>query len=209
MNNQFTGWLGEHATAWGLSLSLDPSCYQRIDDVIIPNGRGGTAQLDHVIVSQFGIFVVETKNRNGWIIGTPEQRTWLQVCESGTFEFQNPLAQNEGHIQALVQLTHLPRRAFHSIIYFCGEARFPHQMPFNVRTEGVTTVVRSTNIILLWPDEVNHAWDTLCAWKRNGNHLRERHVRYVQSLQNHALENNRVIHANKILIPQRGIQIRK
>ena len=187
MNNQFTGWLGEKATAWGLSQGLDPKIYWRIDDVIIPNGKGGTAQLDHVIVSQFGIFVVETKNRHGVILGKPDDQRWQQINESKIYEFQNPLAQNESHIQALVQLTQLPRWAFHSIIYFCGEARFRHPMPFNVRTEGVTTVVRSKNQILLWPDELNYAWDTLCAWKRNGNRLRERHVRYVQSFQNHAL----------------------
>lgn len=65
MNNHFQGWLGEHATAWGLSQGLDDRVYKRIDDVIIPDGRGGTTQIDHVIVSQFGVFVIETKNRSG------------------------------------------------------------------------------------------------------------------------------------------------
>ena len=158
MNNQFTGWLGEQATAWGLSQGLDPTDYRQITDVIIPNGKGGTTQLDHVIISQFGIFVVETKNRNGVIFGKPDDSRWQQINARRIYEFQNPLTQNEGHIQALVQLMRLPRWAFHSIIFFCGEARFQSPMPFNVRTEGVTTVVRSKNKILLWPDEMNHVW---------------------------------------------------
>lgn len=188
MNNQFTGWLGEKATAWGLSQGLDPRHYQQIDDVIIPDAKGGTAQLDHVLVSQFGIFVVETKNRNGVILGKAGDQRWQQINGGRIYEFQNPIVQNENHIKALVQFTHLPRWAFHSIIYFCGETQFRHPMPFNVRTEGLTTVVRSQNIILLWPDEVNHAWNKLWAWKRNGSRLRGRHVRYVQALQNRALE---------------------
>jgi len=71
MNNQFAGWLGEKATAWGLSQSLDPRLYRRIDDLIVPDGNGGTTQIDHVIISVFGIFVLEVKNRNGLIVGAP------------------------------------------------------------------------------------------------------------------------------------------
>ena len=95
MNNNFSGWFGERATAWGLSHGLDPRYYLRVDDLIIPNGKGGTAQLDHVVLSQFGIFVVETKNRTGLIAGFPGEWVWRQTSGGKTYYFQNPVQQND------------------------------------------------------------------------------------------------------------------
>ena len=40
--------------------------YIVLDDLLIPNAHGDT-QIDHVVVSPFGIFVVETKCWSGWI----------------------------------------------------------------------------------------------------------------------------------------------
>jgi len=183
MNNQLSGWLGEKSTAWGLSQGLDPRHYQQINDVIIPKAKGATAQLDHVLVSQFGIFVVETKNRNGVILGKVRDQCWQQINGGRIYEFQNPILQNESHIRALVQLTHLPRWAFHSIIYFCGETQFRHSMPFNVRAEGITTVVKSKCAIVLWPDEVNHVWQRLWECKNDPHLSPERHLNYVNALR--------------------------
>ncbi len=174
--------MGEQAIAWALSQSLDPARYRRIDDVIIPNGYGGTAQLDHVIISEFGIFVVETKNRNGLIAGASTETIWHQITDNRRYPFQNPLLQNENHIRALAALVGLPRWAFHSVVYFCGEARFVQPMPANVRTGDLITAVRSKTRIILYPDEMNAAWRLLCHCKRDPNLNACRHVQNVQSL---------------------------
>ncbi len=62
------GWLGEKQTQFLLWLGLDKNIYRRCHDVIIP-AKSGTTQIDHILVSVYGIFVVETKNMNGWIFG--------------------------------------------------------------------------------------------------------------------------------------------
>jgi hypothetical protein len=72
------GWIGERAVSKGLS-HLDPVSYVTFHDLYLPRpDRQGTTQLDHVVVSPFGIFVVETKNYQGWIFGSEKQREWTQ-----------------------------------------------------------------------------------------------------------------------------------
>jgi restriction system protein len=90
MRELIKGRLGEKITAFGLWLKLDPRVYRRIHNVILP-GRNNTAQIDHVIVSIYGLFVMETKNMDGWIFGSAQQETWTQQFFKKKFKFQNPL----------------------------------------------------------------------------------------------------------------------
>ena len=86
----FKGWFGEKKTQFNLWLSLDTKLYRRLHDVIIPSNNG-TAQIDHILVSPFGIFVIETKNYKGWIYGSESQSNWTQVIYKSKHNFQNPL----------------------------------------------------------------------------------------------------------------------
>ncbi|WP_339385147.1 nuclease-related domain-containing protein, partial [Vibrio paracholerae] len=38
----------------------------------------GTTQIDHIVVSKFGVFVIETKYMKGWIFGSKDQKQWTQ-----------------------------------------------------------------------------------------------------------------------------------
>ena len=60
---------------------LDPKLYHVMNDVLLPDGfpsGQGTTQIDHIVFSPFGIFVVETKNYSGWIFGNPKSAKWCQ-----------------------------------------------------------------------------------------------------------------------------------
>lgn len=43
--------------------------YKIYHDVYVPNGEGGTTQVDHIVTSPYEIFVIETKHYKGWIFG--------------------------------------------------------------------------------------------------------------------------------------------
>ncbi len=66
---RFKGAMGEWAVNLASSLALNKHDYHLIKDVTLPTEDGGTTQIDHIIVSRYGIFVVETKNMQGWIFG--------------------------------------------------------------------------------------------------------------------------------------------
>lgn len=58
-------------------LSWLPKEYIVLNDIMLKT-RYGTTQIDHVIVSPYGIFVIETKNYKGWIFGHENSEEWKQ-----------------------------------------------------------------------------------------------------------------------------------
>ena len=84
-----------------------------LNGVLLQSGQG-TTQIDHILVSPGGVFLIETKDMGGWIFGSPGQKQWTQSfpadrwsrmagIKSKQFKFYNPLLQNEGHASALVK----------------------------------------------------------------------------------------------------------
>ena len=70
----FKGIFGEFIINLSAKLFLDKEQYHLIKNVTLPTEDGST-QIDHIIVSKYGVFVVETKNMKGWIFGSPNQKT--------------------------------------------------------------------------------------------------------------------------------------
>lgn len=64
-NPAFKGWSGEKAVSVVLR-KLEKHGFRILNDIMLPAGEG-TTQIDHVVVSRFGVFVIETKNYKGWI----------------------------------------------------------------------------------------------------------------------------------------------
>ncbi|HDF8531274.1 TPA: NERD domain-containing protein [Vibrio parahaemolyticus] len=110
---------------------LPDSEYTLIKDVTLPT-NDGTTQVDHIVVSRYGIFVVETKNMKGWIFGSARQKQWTQKIYRHSSKFQNPLHQNYKHIKALETLLGCSEEHLHSVIVFIGDSTFKTEMPPNV-----------------------------------------------------------------------------
>ena len=68
ISNLFKGWAGEAMGAVAHWALLDKSIYFPLNNLTLPT-KNGTTQIDHVIVSRHGIFVIESKNIDGWIFG--------------------------------------------------------------------------------------------------------------------------------------------
>lgn len=83
-----------------------------------------TTQIDHILVADTGIFVIETKHYKGWILGHPRDNQWTQVIYRVKSRFKNPIHQNYGHMKAVMALFTLPDEVFHSVVAFVGEAEF-------------------------------------------------------------------------------------
>lgn len=149
------GRVGEAIVSVGGLKRLDPKVYRVFNDLVLPRPDGkGTTQIDHVVVSDFGIFVIETKNYAGWIFGDENARFWTQTIYGKKSRFQNPLHQNALHVRALAQETGLPASAFHNLVFFIGEATLKTALPPQVMTRGLVSHIRSHQAVLLTADEV-------------------------------------------------------
>ena len=73
----FKGVFGEFLVNVLAKLLLSKADYTLLHNVTLPT-EDGTTQIDHIIVSKYGLFVVETKNLKGWIFGSEKQNIWTQ-----------------------------------------------------------------------------------------------------------------------------------
>ena len=84
------GKIGENKVSRALCANLDKE-YCFLNDVIIPDNIGGTTQIDHIVLSPYGIFVIETKNLKGWIFGNTDSKMWMQQIFNEKHQFYNPI----------------------------------------------------------------------------------------------------------------------
>jgi restriction system protein len=125
------GRIGEKWVSRALRSRLDPEKSILLEDVTLPAGTG-TTQIDHVVITPAGVFVIETKNMAGWIFGDAQDRRWTQVLHRKKTRFQNPLNQNNKHLRAIEAVTDVDRAALFNIVVFAGDAKPKTPFPDNV-----------------------------------------------------------------------------
>lgn len=97
--------------------------YILLPDLMIRNSRGATSQIDHVVLSEYGIFVIETKTYSGWIFGNEQSEEWKKITKRNRYSFRNPVKQNWGHVYALKEiLKKFPNCKYYPIVVFAGSA---------------------------------------------------------------------------------------
>lgn len=134
---QIRGALGEGMLDAYMRKHLDAETYTVIHNVMLPIENNATTQIDHIVVSKFGVFVIETKTYKGWIFGDERSEQWTQSLPGGKkFRFQNPLRQNYRHTKTLSALICIPDNKIIPVIAFSGEATFKTKMPANVMKFG-------------------------------------------------------------------------
>lgn len=106
---------GERKVSLILHLLSDE--YHVFDDVYL-NINGHSVQIDHIVVSKYGVFVIETKSIKGWIFGTDKSEYWTKNMYGKKYEFCNPLKQNYYHVKMLQTLLGLPQNKFVPIVVF-------------------------------------------------------------------------------------------
>lgn len=117
-----TGQKGELAVAKKLR-KLPEDKYLVINDLLLHN-NGYSSQIDHVVVSQYGVFVIETKNFQGDIMGGPNSEMWTQNIYGSKSYFRNPILQNLGHITAIRKVIGDKNQIqFQNIVLFSERAR--------------------------------------------------------------------------------------
>jgi len=123
---------GEARLSRAVQASFGPPDYHLMNHVTLAL-EDGTTQVDHILVSRFGVFVIETKDYKGWIFADAKQARWTQVLYKAKFRFQNPILQNLRHVRAVQhQLDFLPSSAIRSAVVFTGEEEFKTEVPSGV-----------------------------------------------------------------------------
>jgi len=179
----FKGFIGEFQVNLAAILFLNRKEYTLLKNVTLPTEEGST-QIDHIIVSRYGIFVVETKSIKGWIFGSERQRSWTQKIYKYTKKFQNPLRQNYKHIKTLQSLLNLEDHQVFSVIVFVGDSTFKTKMPDNVTyAGGYLRYIKSKKQPVLSEIEVEQIISSIEAGKLTSSFkTHKEHVKHVKEM---------------------------
>ena len=174
---------GEKTVAALLSL-LPKKDYRVINDLVIQFG-GYSTQIDHVVVSVYGIFVIETKFYQGWIYGGVESEYWTQNIYGHKYQFLNPLRQNQGHCKAIARLLgvqdSIPIR---SIIAFSSQASFQVNPTLPVMYwKDVVPYIKSFFEKHMSEAQADDIYKRLCAANVTDRTARKEHVQIVKRNQ--------------------------
>jgi restriction system protein len=162
---------------------LDRKTYRSLHNLTLPT-RDGTTQIDHVVVSKFGVFVIETKNFTGWIFGEERSRKWTQSIYGKKYQFQNPLYQNYKHLKAVEDLLQLEPQCIHSVVVFVGSSEFKTVMPSNVvERKELLPYLRSKTDVRLSDGEVEDSIRTLERSQVSRSGTRRKHIQNLKQNQ--------------------------
>ena len=149
---------------------------------IILYTRDGTTQIDHILVSETGIFVIETKNMSGWIFGGERQKKWTQVIYKKKTIFQNPLHQNYKHVKAVQNLLEVDEHLVINVVVFAGDAEFKTKMPENVVTKrNLSKYLESFNQRLFSQEKINRYASLIQSANSDNLVTNKEHIRNVRN----------------------------
>tara|TARA_R110000737_G_C14623611_1_gene494122 strand:- start:436 stop:1452 length:1017 start_codon:yes stop_codon:yes gene_type:complete len=183
---QIKGRIGERHVRNGLTKHLDNTKYTIINDATLPLEDGGTTQIDHIVISNFGVFVIETKNMSGWIFGSEHQAKWTQTIHRSKFPFQNPLRQNYKHTKTLAFILDMPHELFHSVVVFTANAQLKTKLPENVGyLKEMMVYIKSFNENMFDNQEVTQIISFIENIKlAQGKKTDKQHVEYLKEVKN-------------------------
>jgi hypothetical protein len=182
---QFNGKFGELAFSMTSRMFLS-SKYQIFNDVVlkIPNG---TTQIDQIIISNFGIFVIEIKTFKGWIYGGEKQKQWYQVFNKNKkYRFKNPIHQNWLHIKALKDSMKfkLHEDAFKTVILFSGEVNLKSDFPpYVVKGLNYIDYIKSFKEEILTNMEVSYVIEKMKEFQASRKDHKE-HIEKIRDQRN-------------------------
>jgi len=95
-----TASVGERLTYNELRFSFPKKRILR--NVYIYSEDGKLTEIDIVLLTKNGVFVLESKNYDGWIFGDESLPKWTQTFKNGSkYPMPNPIIQNANHINKL------------------------------------------------------------------------------------------------------------
>ena len=166
------GELGEYLVASRLR-ETKSSVKKIINNIVIKTSDGRTSQIDHILINEFGIFVVETKNYSGNIYGGLTHQNWLQYIGDRKESFYNPVMQNETHIKRLREvlcIEHLYQYKIYSIVVFVQNNANKIDIANVINLSDLIPYVNSFNVKTMTTNEIESIYHQLLTIK-NQNYI--------------------------------------
>jgi hypothetical protein len=174
-NKKLKGFSGEIVVS-SLLNKLDKSKYFIINGITLKVGEN-TAQIDHIVVSQYGIFVIETKNWKGSVYGNHWSKKFYQYLGGMKYEHQNPISQNYGHIKRLEEvLSEYPNLKYISIVAFGGYTKRKIKDDITIKISELLETIESYKEEVISEEDRESVYTRLKSLKVEGESYEKEHV---------------------------------
>ena len=160
-----------------------PDGYIVLNDIYLPSVGDTTTQIDHIVVSQYGIFVIETKNYSGRIFTDARGAEWMQSLRGQKCPFEtNPIHQNNSHICAIAECLGMSKNYLHGVVAFTERCTFKTPRPdCVVYTAGLVDYIKSFHRVLIDPTQVPKIAKAIA--ECSGSVSKERKANHVANLR--------------------------
>ena len=125
----------------------------------IPDGAGGEIHIDHLLLTQHGLMLLETKDIQGDVFAGDRMDTWSANHQGTRFTFNNPIPMLQARSAAVSSL--VPGVPLESRVVFINQATFPKGHPATVST--VATLIEEYSSVDAAEDQTDFSdhWQTI------------------------------------------------
>lgn len=168
--------------------------YITLNDILLLTSYG-TTQIDHIVVSPYGIFVIETKNYKGWIFGHENSEEWKQSLlgkkrfwgwSSEQHKLRNPIRQNAAHARAVKAiLKEVGDFPIIPIVVFADSAKLNITTPNHIVINwcNLRSAIMSYRTQCISQEDIQRIVSKISSANITTEGSRESHIRNVQTVQ--------------------------
>lgn len=144
-----------------------------------------STQIDHLVISRYGIFVIETKNHSGHIIGNVMDENWVQAWDNGKIStFYNPLRQNVKHAEYISRMFNIMPSAIIQAVVFTStncDLSMVRNIVYNPPA-FIDMVMRRyyRRQVVFTQEEVDYIVNTIKSKRKYGKENEKKHIRFVE-----------------------------
>ncbi len=149
-------------------------------DFCFEDEYGYSSEIDHILITRGGFFVIETKSNKGTIRGNEKDELWRYLKENslGWQYFKNPLLQNWGHISHLRKTIkpNPPKMECMVIFPFADVSQIDSGYVYSLgeAIETITEITASKKYKADFVERVNHQ---ICNLRQISKEEHQRHIK--------------------------------
>jgi len=204
---EFKGALGEALVASELGQDIKDEKYIINDLTLSDKDNRRSTQIDHIVITRAGIFVIETKNHSGKIYGSQTGAEWTQYLSNGDIQhkLRNPIIQNQGHIKWLYNnLKSIAKLDwFVSIVVFVDAQIFVETTSAVVDIDGLKNILSTTKEQIITTQQMQAVHQKLLKLKDTSTITKDQHIANIHNMKN-SIDINICPRCGKKLVKRNG-----
>ncbi|NCA66570.1 MAG: hypothetical protein EOM87_00750 [Clostridia bacterium] len=146
--------------------------------------EGKSSQIDHIVINQNGLFVIETKNYSGRIYGNENQQEWTQVLSYGKVKHKlyNPIKQNATHIYRINKLLS-EKVSIKSLIVFVQNNTDYIQAADVIPLYALKRTLNKSSATVLTDEQMKNIYEVLHKAKANEEVSAKAHINNIKQMK--------------------------